>query len=441
MKTGTLNGIHLKEMQDPLLDRARAPSSTAVDSAGEPMSIATLDTPKPGTSSSIRKGRPSLLMVTTVPETLQAFLIPLARHFRRLGWRVDAMARDVTQFPKCVAAFHRCRDIPWSRNPLDPRHLFRTAGRVRTAVNEGAYDIVHVHTPVAGFLTRLALRKRKAEAGPRVVYTAHGFHFYRGGPFLKNAVFRGLEKMAGHWTDALVVMNREDDEAARALEIVPADRVRFMPGIGVETEHYRRDSVLSEDVRRLREELKVPSTDELFLMIAELIPRKRHEDVLHALARLPDRNARLLLAGTGPLLEDLRRQATDLGIQDRVHFLGFRRDIPVLLGASRALILASEHEGLPRSVMEAMCMETPVIGVRIRGIEDLLEGGCGFLVEKGDRTGLASAMKQVRDDPKGALDRAARARAKMARYDLKNILELHESLYRDVLAAPGEISR
>jgi glycosyltransferase involved in cell wall biosynthesis len=400
------------------------------------MSLTTLDTRRPGSSSSIRKGQPSLLMVTTIPETLQAFLIPLARHFRRLGWRVDAMARNVTHSPECAAAFHRCRDISWSRNPLDPRHLFRATEMVRTAVVEGNYDIVHVHTPVAGFVTRLALRNRKAEAGPRVVYTAHGFHFYRGGPFLRNAVFRGLEKMAGHWTDALVVMNHEDDEAARSLKIVAADRVRFMPGIGVETAQYRRDSVLPEDVRRLREELKLPSNDDLFLMIAELIPRKRHEDVLHAFARLPGRHTRLLLAGTGPLLEDLRRQATDLKIQDRVHFLGFRRDIPVLLGASRALILASEHEGLPRSVMEAMCMETPVIGVRIRGIEDLLEGDCGFLVEKGDRDGLASAMKQVRDDPKEALDRAARARAKMARYDLKNILELHEALYRDVRTAP-----
>jgi glycosyltransferase involved in cell wall biosynthesis len=212
-----------------------------------------------------------------------------------------------------------------------------------------------------------------------------------------------------------------------------------MPGIGLDTARYRPGAVLPEDVARLRNELKLPPGEDLFLMVAEFIPRKRHEDVLHALSRLSTRHAHLLLAGAGPLQEDLRRLATGLGIQDRVHFLGFRRDIPVLLRASRALILASEHEGLPRSVMEAMCMETPVIGVRIRGIEDLLEDECGLLVEKGDRNGLAWAMGQVMDDPDAARDIALRARAKMQRYDLKNILQLHESLYREVLAPFQEV--
>ena len=187
---------------------------------------------------------------------------------------------------------------------------------------------------------------------------------------------------------------------------------------------------------RLRAELELPAGAEPFLMVAELIPRKRHDDVLHALARLSTSKAYLLLAGSGPLEETLKLRAAELGIRNRVLFLGFRRDVPVLLRASRALILASELEGLPRSVMEAMCMETPVIGVRIRGIEDLLEDECGLLVDKGDRTGLAWAMGQVLDDPGNAFDMAVRARSRMGRYDIKNILQLHESLYREVLAAP-----
>ncbi|MBV8878724.1 MAG: glycosyltransferase family 4 protein [Planctomycetaceae bacterium] len=398
------------------------------------MTTVALDSRKSDSPSSARNRPPSILMATTVPVTLKAFLIPLAQHFRRLGWRVDAMAKDLNQSPECVAAFHQCHDIAWSRNPLDPRNLFRATKQVRAIVESGRYDIVHVHTPVAGFVTRLALRHRKSGEGPRVIYTAHGFHFYKGGPFIKNAVFRALEKAAGAWTDALVVMNKEDHQAAQDLGIVPPGRLRFMPGIGLDTSHYRADTVLPGDVSRLRKELELPETEDLFLMVAEMIPRKRHEDVLHALARLSTPHAHLLLAGTGPLEESLKRLSRSLGIERRVHFLGFRRDIPVLLRASRALILASEHEGLPRSVMEAMCMETPVIGVRIRGIEDLLEDECGLLVEKGDRTGLAWAMGQVLDEPESTLEMAARARAKMARYDLKNILQMHESLYREVFA-------
>src|SRR5258708_38887473 len=109
-------------------------------------------------------------MITTVPIFLEAFILPIAKHFRGQGWRVYAMARDLTKSPVSVSAFHRCQDIPWSRNPLDPQNLFRAAGIVRELVEEGAYDIVHVHSPVAGFVTRLALRKRRAGVRPRVIY-------------------------------------------------------------------------------------------------------------------------------------------------------------------------------------------------------------------------------------------------------------------------------
>lgn len=399
------------------------------------MTTASLDARRSRGPSSLGRRRPSLLMVATIPATLKAFLLPLAAHFRKLGWRVDGMARDVTGSPECVAAFDRCRDVPWSRNPLDPRNLFGALKAARRAVEEGAYDIVHVHTPVAGFVTRLALRNRLPGSGPRVIYTAHGFHFYQGGSVVRNAIFRALERLAGRWTDALVVMNREDEEAARALEIVPAARVRFMPGIGVETSRYRPGAVRPGEVLRIREELGLPPAAEPFLMVAELTAQKHHADVLQALARLSTRNAFLLIAGSGPLENDLRRMARSLGIGDRVRFLGYREDIPVLLRASRALLLASELEGLPRSVMEAMCMETPVIGVRIRGIEDLLEDECGLLVEPGDPTGLARAMGQVLDEPEGVRALALRARARVDPYDLGNILSLHEALYRDVMSS------
>jgi len=375
-------------------------------------------------------------MASTIPATLRAFLIPLARHFRQLGWRVDAMARDVSGSPECVAAFDRVWDVPWSRNPFDPRNLLQAGPLLREIVHREGYDLVHVHTPVAGFVTRFALRKHAQEASPRVVYTAHGFHFYHGGPPLRNAVYRGLEKVAGRWTDALVVMNREDEASVHHHGIVPAERLRFMHGIGVDVAEYAARAVQPMQVERLMAELHVPPFSELLLLVAELIPRKRPADVIRALAKMEHRHAQLLIAGSGPLRVMLARLASELSVADRVHFLGYRRDIPVLLHASKGLILASEHEGLPRSVMEAMCMGTPVIGSRIRGIEDLLDDGCGFLVEKGDCEGLARAMDHVLEEPDDARSAAEKARAKMGRYDLAGILTEHESLYRAVLSGP-----
>jgi glycosyltransferase involved in cell wall biosynthesis len=400
------------------------------------MSIATIPSRRP--DSSLRPKpqtrMPSLLMASTVPVTLRAFLAPLARHFRSLGWRVDAMARDVSGSSECLTAFDRCWDVPWSRTPWNPRNLLQAVPEVREIVAREGYDLVHVHTPVAGFVTRFALRHRAHEGQPKVIYTAHGFHFYRGGPPVRNAIYRGLEKVAGRWTDALVVMNREDESAAHHHGLIPPERLRFMHGIGVDTAEYASRGVRPVQVERLQEELRLPPFSEMLLMVAELIPRKRPDDVIRALSRMEHRHAQLIIAGTGPLRGGLARLAGELSIADRVHFLGFRRDIPVLLRASRALVLASEHEGLPRSIMEAMCMETPVIGARIRGIEDLLDDGCGFLVEKGDVDGLARAMDRVLEEPDDARAAALKARAKMGLYDLQGILRDHEALYRDVLS-------
>ena len=377
---------------------------------------------------------PSVLMVSTVADTLCGFLLPFAEHFRGRGFRVDAMARGVAGCLECVAAFDHVWEVAWSRNPLDPRNLWAAQRRVCDVVSSQGYDLVHVHTPVAGFVARLALRGMRRSGRPQVIYTAHGFHFYRGGPRMRCAAFYALERLAGRWTDYLVVINREDEEAAR--QLLPPCRVRYMPGIGVDLDRYGPDIVTEKDVARVRRELELGPTDRLFLMIAEFVPGKRHRDALAAFARLGRRDVWLALAGTGPLMEETRRLAGRLGVADRVRFLGVRRDIPALVRASVAVLLPSQREGLPRSVMESMSLGVPVIGSRIRGTADLLEGGCGLLVPMGDTAALAEALTQVLDHPDESRAMARRGRARIAGYDLRRIIRLHEVLYDEALGRP-----
>ena len=371
---------------------------------------------------------PSLLMVTTVPDTLRGFLLPFAEHFRRRGFRVDAMAAGVSGCPDSVAAFDRVWEVAWSRNPLDLRNL-AVARRVRDVATR--YDLVHVHTPVASFVTRLALRGRPRTGRPRVIYTAHGFHFYRGGPRLCGLAFRGLEQLAGRWTDYLVVINREDEEAARRM--LSAERVRYMPGIGVDLDRYAPAAVSETDVSRVRRELALGAASRLFLMIAEFIPRKRHRDALAAFARLDRADARLAFAGTGPLVDEMQRRAAELGVADRVHFLGVRRDIPALVRASVAVLLPSQQEGLPRSAMESMSLGVPVVGSRIRGTADLLEGGGGVLVPVGDVAALTDTLARILDHPEEAREMGRRGRERAASYHLETIIAMHEALYEEAL--------
>ena len=371
-------------------------------------------------------------MVTTVPDTLQAFLMPIVEHFRGRGFRVDAMAEGVTQRWECAPAFDHVWGVAWSRNPLDRRNLLGARRRVHDVVANQGYDLVHVHTPVAGFVTRLALRSLRRKGGPRVIYTAHGFHFYHGCPQPRGAAFRALEKLAGRWTDYLVVINREDEQAARRL--VPPERVQYMPGIGVDLDLYGPNAVSEVDVARVRSDLGLATADCLFLMIAEFIPRKRHRDALAAFARLARPNARLAFAGSGPLLEEMKRRAAELGIAERVSFLGPRHDIPALVRASIAVVLPSDQEGLPRSAMESLSMGVPVVGTKIRGTADLLQGGCGLLVPVGHTDALADALAWVLDHPDESREMGRRGRDRMADYDVRKIIALHAALYETALA-------
>ena len=272
---------------------------------------------------------PRLLLTATIAATLRGFLLPIAGHFRGRGWRVDGMARRVTADPECVAGFDRVFDIEWSRNPLRLGNFLGTPRRIRELVEREGYDIVHVHTPVAAFVTRFALRKMRLRGKPSVVYTAHGFHFHSGAPKLRGAAFRRLEQLAGRWTDRLVVINREDEAAARHFRI--AEHVRYMPGIGVDTSLYAPERVDPAELRQLARELRLEPDSVLFLMIAEFNPGKRHHDALAALAKCGDSRVVLALAGAGREMDAMRRLAEALGVADRVRFLGQRRDIPALV--------------------------------------------------------------------------------------------------------------
>ncbi len=244
--------------------------------------------------------KPKLLIATTVPQTLRAFLLPYADHFRSRGWCVDALARLATAAPELEGHFDNLHDAPWDRSPLSPGNL-PALSQIARLVQDNGYDIVHVHTPVAAFVTRAALRKlrtAKDAKHPKVVYTAHGFHFYRGGKWRRNLVFRNLEKIADKWTDRLIVINREDFEAAKKYRIVSEDRLVYMPGIGLDFSKYDREDISREDVLAVRTELGLKDDDVLYSMLAEFNPGKRHKDVITALSKTKNPQIHVAFAGT-----------------------------------------------------------------------------------------------------------------------------------------------
>lgn len=374
-------------------------------------------------------GHPRLLMVSTVPQTL-GFLTVYADHFRARGWRVDAATGpgDACLWASHFDQLHR---VPWSRRPADLGNATTAVAGVRRLLRAGDHDVVHTHTPIASLVTRTAMATLRRR--PASVYTAHGFHFHRRGRAIPNRVFHLAEAAAASVTDRLVVINREDQEAAERFWTLPASRVRLFDGIGIDLDHYRPSPCLREAARRVPGELGLPVGARLVSMIAELVPRKDHATALRALATHEDRALHLALAGDGPLRGALLAQAHRSGIAERVHFLGPVRDVRPLMLASRATVLPSRREGLARAVLESLALGVPVLGARSRGVEDLLLDGGGLLVEPGDAEGLAEGFDLVEDLPRGEALREVLLPC-LQRYSIERLLRAHEALYEELLS-------
>ena len=337
-------------------------------------------------------------MVTTIGVTLRAFLLPLTRALRDTGWTVDALTHD--DGTSLDGDFDAVHEIGWTRSPLSLLRVQRFAREIRELVEHEEYDVVHVHTPIAAFVTRLALaemRERDGQGGvyrpcwankPRIIYTAHGLHFYKGAGISAFA-YRAAERLVIHGTDTLVVMNDEDEVAGANLcaLTVGSERVcelRRIDGMGFDFAAFGT-AAAAADGAAIRAERGIDADAFVVGVIAELSANKRHRLVLDAVRLLKERSerehrkhaqrtapVRFVFIGSGPLERRLRAYVRQHNLADSVHFTGAVpfADIPALCVACDLGLLVSKREGLPRSLMEFVAASVPIVGTRTRGITD-----------------------------------------------------------------------
>jgi glycosyltransferase involved in cell wall biosynthesis len=376
---------------------------------------------------------PRILIVTTIDRTLAGHVFPYLGLLKDMGIEIELACRSVSK-----AATARLdslglprHEVAFSRNPLHPGNI-RALWQLRSILRRGRYDVADVHTPVAAWVARLAVRLFSPQT--TVIYSSHGLPFHSAAPPLRNLAILLLERLAGRWTDYLVVINREDEQAAIRYGLSPPGRVRYMPGIGVDTAEFDPGAVDKAQVHSMRRTLGLTEEDVLFLSIAEFTPRKRQADILRALARLEDPRVHVAFAGIGRLMDRARSIASELGVNGRTHFLGYRSDVPVLIRASRSTVLTSEAEGVPKSLMESLSLEVPAIGTQVRGTQELLQDGCGLLVPLGDLGALAGAMRWMAEHAAEAVAMGRKGRRKILEiYDLRRALDLKKSVYVEAL--------
>lgn len=324
-----------------------------------------------------------VLILASVASMIDQFNIPNIKLLQNIGYEVH-VACNFEKGSSC--SFDKIQmlkellnrlnvtyfQINFERNVLKIGNNLEAYKKVKKILLKNKYKFLHCHSPIGGVVGRIAGHKTQT----KVIYTAHGFHFFKGAPFINWLLYYPIEKYLSKYTDILITINQEDYKRAQTFY---AKRVEYIPGIGINTEKIKNIYV---NKKIKREELGLKEENVVLLSVGELNKNKNHVVVIKALAKLNNPNVHYLICGQGNLKEDLLKLIKKLNLERNVKLLGFRKDIYEIYKMSDIFIFPSKREGLSVALMEAICCNLPIICSNIRGNNDLIEDGKnGFLIE------------------------------------------------------------
>lgn len=334
-----------------------------------------------------------ILYVATISDTINAFLVPHIEMLVEKGNSVDVaccVRKPLNQ--KLTEIGCKIYNLPFSRSPLKSSNL-KAAMRLRSIIRAHHYDIVHTHTPNASVCSRLASRKSRKQ-GLKVIYTAHGFHFFAGAPLKNWLLYYPAERFLSRYTDVLITINKEDYE--RAVKSFKAKKTVYIPGVGIDVKRAGKE-VIGKKEKRLA--LDIPEHDFVLLSVGELNSNKNHKTVIKALGVLKNPGITYIICGDGDQKADLAALISGLGLNGKVRLLGYRNDVPEICRAADLFLHPSYREGLSVSLMEAMTAGLPCIVSGVRGNTDLIEDQKGgYTCRPDDIGGFAAAVARLQSD-------------------------------------------
>ncbi len=324
-----------------------------------------------------------LFVATVAKHHIVHFHIPYLKWFKEKGFETHVCAKnDFSEnedwvIPYCDKYF----DLKFERNPISLGN-FNVYKELKKILEQNEYDIIHCHTPVASVLLRLAARNVRKK-GTVVIYTAHGFHFYKGASLTNWILYYPIEKFLSKYTDVLLTINNEDYE--RALKgNFNCKEIKIVNGVGVNFSKFF--PVNKNEKLELREKYNLKN-EFVALYVAEMNYGKHQDLIINATKDIINNisNFKLLLVGTGDMIENYKKQAIELNVDKHIDFLGYRKDVDYLMKISDIYISCSRREGLPVNVMEAMATGLPLIVTDCRGNRDLVcDKENGYIIEIDD---------------------------------------------------------
>ena len=339
-----------------------------------------------------------VLLVATVQSHIAQFHRPLVDLLHEMGYEVHVAAKDNLAIKNGLRLdwVDKKFDLPFSRSPKSP-YNFKAYKQLKEIINHGDYDFIHCNTPVGGVLTRLASRKARKK-GTEVIYTAHGFHFHKRSSKLAWFTYYPIEKFCAFFTDKLITINHEDFNLAK---VRLNCEVFYTHGVGVNANRY---VPLNNEEERVNicHELNIDPGKKILLSIGELLPNKNQKMAIRAMKIIKDEfpEALLILAGNGPLDEELKSYISETGVKENVKMIGYCTHLEKYQKIASVVLACSYREGLPLNIVEAMLAENPVVASHNRGHDELVKHNeTGFLIDPDDSDSMARLSLELLRDP------------------------------------------
>lgn len=368
-----------------------------------------------------------LFVATVVKKHINQFHIPYLKWFHDQGFEVHVFAKnDYDNVDDCVIPFcDRFFDSGISRNPLSTKNI-RSYLELKKLINSNQYTLIHCHTPVGGMLTRLAARKARKN-GTKVLYTAHGFHFYKGAPLQNWLIYYPIERVLAHFTDAIITINNEDYERAQKFKC----KIFKTNGIG-----YNSAKLLGKYDKnfRNREELNLNQDDFVLISIGELIKRKNHLLVLKYLTEFKNPKIKYLIVGDGKLMFSLKKYVQKYNLESQVYFIGYTNNLKYYFDCSDLFVFPSYQEGMPIALLESIYYGLPVICSLIRGATDfMINEYKDFLFDPNSTISLQKSILFFRNSIKDNKFYNLNLKREIQKFEIKNVMKEIIEIYENIL--------
>ncbi len=365
-----------------------------------------------------------VLFTATVDSHILAFHIPFLKYFKEKGYEVHVATNGDEEIPYCDKKIK----ISFERSPFKLNNL-KAINQLKKVVNKEKYDIIHTHTPMGSVVTRLASKQARKKYNTRVIYTAHGFHFFKGAPKKNWLLFYSVEKYLSKYTDTLITINKEDYELAKN-KFKKCKDVQYVPGVGIDENKFNIKMTLKEK-QELRKSIGLSKDDFVLIYVARMDKNKNQGFLIEVMKELVPNypNIHLLLVGPDELNGIYQEQAKE--VDRNVHFLGFRKDIAKLMKISDIAVSSSLREGLPVNIMEAMFSELPVVATDARGVRDLIENKKnGYIVEPNNMDEFIWYISQLYDKKELREKLSKNNIKKTEEYKLEKIIKQMGKIYK-----------